>query len=338
MANPNNKTTNWLSRLRQLRIRRASVDNIENGNDTEEPVVYRRGMSYSTDSMSQNQRNSSSVRRSIIKMHLRVKNAFRGASSNTNRLSVPTHSTSSHSPSRVTLASNIQHKENIYSIEPIRNTFIFPHIEETSRPSPIPVQAIVEEPQPQSLTAPVIPPRRRNFPQLVPETQNGRVPKNEIANLSNYYWYWGPISRSQAEERLKDSPDGAFLVRDSTSDRYLFTMSFRNIGKILHCRIDYTRSGYSLFDHLGYNSIAELVEDAVSKSKHSVYCYTKTRDDIHPNFPVRLTLPVSRYDKVPTLKYLSRFVIRQYVIISDMDKLPLPVSLVNYLQEEGPYF
>lgn len=115
-------------------------------------------------------------------------------------------------------------------------------------------------------------------------------------------------------------------------------MSFRNIGKILHTRIDFTKSGYSLFDQVGYNSIAELVEDAIAKSKNSVYCYTKTKDDMFPNFPVRLTLPVSRYDKVPSLKHLSRFVIRQFVNINDMDKLPLPVSLISYLQEEGQYF
>ncbi|XP_028134812.1 cytokine-inducible SH2-containing protein [Diabrotica virgifera virgifera] len=338
MENSNNKTKNWLSRLRQLRIRRSSVDNVEN-NSADEPVVYRRGVSsYSSDNMAQHTRRSNSVRRSIIKMHLRVKNAFRyrGDSSSTNRLTVPTpiHSNSSNSPSRVTLATTVQHKENIYSLEPVRKMDTVPQCDHP--PLVVPVQALVEENQ-STTTAPVIPPRRRNFPQLS-EVQNGRVPKNEIAHLSNYYWYWGPISRSQAEDRLKDSPDGAFLVRDSTSDRYLFTMSFRNIGRIQHSRIEHSKTGYSLFDQIGYNSIVELVEDAVSKSKHSVYCYTKTRGDIVPNFPVRLTLPVSRYDKVPTLKYLSRFVIRQYVIINDMDKLPLPVPLVKYLQEEGPYF
>lgn len=115
--------------------------------------------------------------------------------------------------------------------------------------------------------------------------------------------------------------------------RYIFTVSFRNVGKILHSRIDLSKSGYSLFDHTGYRSIAELVEDAVAKSKSSVYCYTKPRDELHPHMPVRLTLPVSRYDNVPSLRCLSRLVIKQYVIENDMDKLPLPVSLIDYLKE-----
>lgn len=115
--------------------------------------------------------------------------------------------------------------------------------------------------------------------------------------------------------------------------RYIFTISFQNVGKTLHARIDLSKSGYSLFDQTGYSSIAELVEDAVAKSKTNIYCYTKPRDDMQPYSPVRLTLPVSRYDKVPTLKCLSRLIIKQFVINDDMEKLPLPISLIAYLKE-----
>lgn len=110
-------------------------------------------------------------------------------------------------------------------------------------------------------------------------------------------------------------------------------MSFRNLGKILHTRIELSKSGYNLFDQTGYGSIAALVEDALFKSKNAVYCYTKPKDDCRPHRPVRLTLPVSRYDSVPSLKCLSRLVIKQYVINDDMEKLPLPVSLIEYLKE-----
>ncbi|KAJ8936138.1 hypothetical protein NQ318_022220 [Aromia moschata] len=180
-------------------------------------------------------------------------------------------------------------------------------------------------------------PSKRNFPQLS-EIQNGRVPKNEVVSLSSCYWYWGPISRTHAEERLRGFPDGAFLIRDSSSDRYIFTLSFRSVGKTLHTRIELSKSGYSLFGQGGYHSIAELVNDALTKSKNGIYCYTKSRDEINPNYPVRFTLPVSRYDKVPSLKHLSRFVIRQCININDVERLPLPLSLIGYLQEDGSYF
>lgn len=65
----------------------------------------------------------------------------------------------------------------------------------------------------------MISPRSRNFPQLYVNVKNGCIPKNEVANLSNFFWYWGPITKAQAEEKLRDLPDGAFLVRDSCSER-----------------------------------------------------------------------------------------------------------------------
>lgn len=43
----------------------------------------------------------------------------------------------------------------------------------------------------------------------------------ELLNLSKYGWYWGPISGDEADAKLISEPDGAFLVRDSSDDRYI---------------------------------------------------------------------------------------------------------------------
>lgn len=46
----------------------------------------------------------------------------------------------------------------------------------------------------------------------------------ELLNLSKYGWYWGPISGDEADAKLISEPDGAFLVRDSSDDRYVYQM------------------------------------------------------------------------------------------------------------------
>lgn len=42
----------------------------------------------------------------------------------------------------------------------------------------------------------------------------------ELLKLRNYGWYWGPISGNEADTKLVSEPDGAFLVRDSSDDRF----------------------------------------------------------------------------------------------------------------------
>ena len=41
----------------------------------------------------------------------------------------------------------------------------------------------------------------------------------ELLKLSKYGWYWGPICGEEADSKLINESDGAFLVRDSSDDR-----------------------------------------------------------------------------------------------------------------------
>ncbi|XP_018579465.1 cytokine-inducible SH2-containing protein [Anoplophora glabripennis] len=339
MTNPNtHKTKNWMNRLRQLSIRRNPGDPVDDDFTT---VVFRRPPADSDTTTCSRTRNS--FRKSLRKMQARVKNVFMNNNvPPSSRHTIHISASSASSQSRVTLSSPTTHVENIYSIEPIKKESIAEEPIFEIPPRVINDQSLYSNSyeSPISAEGPLLTPRResrRNFPQLS-EIQNGRVPKVEVVSLSNCYWYWGPISRMQAEDRLRNFPDGAFLIRDSSSDKYIFTMSFRSVGRTLHTRIELNKNGYSLFNQGGYHSVAELVNDALTKSKNGVYCYTKSTDEISPNYPVRLTLPVSRYDKVASLKHLSRFVIRQCISINDTEKLPLPRSLLVYIKEDGSYF
>jgi hypothetical protein len=50
-------------------------------------------------------------------------------------------------------------------------------------------------------------------------------------------WYWGALSREEAERVLDSRPAGSFLLRDSASDRYIFTLSVRLVDRCVHARV-----------------------------------------------------------------------------------------------------
>ncbi|XP_038603450.1 suppressor of cytokine signaling 6 [Tachyglossus aculeatus] len=159
----------------------------------------------------------------------------------------------------------------------------------------------------------------------------------ELKKLARQGWYWGPITRWEAEGKLANVADGSFLVRDSSDDRYLLSLSFRSHGKTLHTRIEHSNGRFSFYeqpDVEGHTSIVDLIEHSIRDSENGAFCYSRSRLPGSATYPVRLTNPVSRFMQVRSLQYLCRFVIRQYTRIDLIQKLPLPNKMKDYLQEK----
>lgn len=160
---------------------------------------------------------------------------------------------------------------------------------------------------------------------------------DEFHKLAKKGWYWGPLGREQAENKLRDLPEASFLVRDSSDDRYLLSLSFRSNSRTLHTRIEHSGINFSFYEDSpsqSYTSVIELIENSVRDSnEQGVFCYSRSR---HPNaqtFPVRLIHPVSRFTEVRPLQDLCRFVIRQSTRIDHIQNLPVPKQIKGYLNQ-----
>ena len=60
-----------------------------------------------------------------------------------------------------------------------------------------------------------------------------------MMNVCQCGWYWGSLSFDDAEARLCDLADGSFLVRDSSDERYILSLSFRSQSGTHHTRIEH---------------------------------------------------------------------------------------------------
>lgn len=162
-----------------------------------------------------------------------------------------------------------------------------------------------------------------------------------LAGLARQGWYWGPISRVEAEARLEGLPDGSFLVRDSADDRYMLSLSFRSEGRSLHSRIEYSTGLFSFYtfpdsENDGFVTVVQLIDHAMKFSQDGIFCFSRGRNVHSPTIPVRLTIPVSRFMKVRSLQDHCRFVIRQYTRFDQLKTLPLPKKFNAYL-EQSPF-
>ncbi|XP_045784679.1 uncharacterized protein LOC123880548 isoform X1 [Maniola jurtina] len=191
---------------------------------------------------------------------------------------------------------------------------------------------------------------RRALPPLPqsPHPSNSRRSANEddtvmdfatsIQKVKDYGWYWGPISVESAEKLLSNEPDGSFIVRDSSDDHYIFTLTFKLNG-LRHVRIEHDQGNFCFGGCTMFKAqtIVEFIENAVETSRSGRYLFFLNLRPVLGPVRVQLLYPVSRFKRVQSLQHMCRFVILKYVRRDLISSLPLPRRLLDYLSATHYY-
>ena len=156
-----------------------------------------------------------------------------------------------------------------------------------------------------------------------------------MRKLKKMGWYWGSISPEYASRLLENEQDGSFLIRDSSSDCYIFSMTFKLEGEIHHARIEHSKGHFTFGRSRKFfcTTIVDFIEQAIECSHNENLLFFLHRDPALEG-PVRFRMkPLSRMKGLSSLKHMCRFAILPYVRKDKINELSIPDCLRSYLNE-----
>lgn len=152
-------------------------------------------------------------------------------------------------------------------------------------------------------------------------------------------WYHGQLSWQQATNKLKSTPVGTFLIRDSSDPMYLFALSVQTERGPTSIRIHYSNGQFKLDAEALlagnmplFDCVVKLVDYYVKlsqteKAKAHVWLDTTGRRDRQ----IQLSRPL--YHQVPQLQHLCRLVLNGQVPIQRINELNLPKSIQSFIKD-----